>query len=86
MPVVARTVFPPSPPVVPPFWVAKPVALPVTAADASPGIDMYTPVPAATATVASAAWSRSLDFLWDLGRRVLLLCVVVNVLCSLLRR
>ncbi|GAA2242002.1 hypothetical protein GCM10010145_05160 [Streptomyces ruber] len=78
--------MPPAPPVVPPFWVAYPVALPVTAADASPGTDRYTPVPAATASVASAAWSRSFVFLWDFGRRVVLLCVVVNVLCLFVRR
>ena len=31
VPVVAVTVCPPAPPVVPPFWVAYPVALPVAA-------------------------------------------------------
>lgn len=53
VPVVARTVWPPAPPVVPPFCVAYPVA-PPAAADAA-GISRTAPVPAATAIVAITA-------------------------------
>ncbi|GHJ16504.1 hypothetical protein TPA0908_44990 [Micromonospora sp. AKA38] len=53
VPVVARTVCPPAPPVVPPFWVAKPVAVPA-AADAC-GVGMATATATPTAAVANVA-------------------------------
>jgi hypothetical protein len=53
VPVVARTVVPPWPPVVPPFWVAKPVTPPV-AAEACV-IGNATTIAPPTAAVASAA-------------------------------
>ncbi|CAM5590481.1 hypothetical protein SMICM304S_05813 [Streptomyces microflavus] len=57
VPVVARTVWPPAPPVVPPFWVAYPVALPVAAEAAGADVST-TPVAAARARAATAACSR----------------------------
>jgi hypothetical protein len=73
VPVVARTVCPPAPPVVPPFWDAYPVA-PLAAADAVVAdADSTAPVAAARAKVAVAAESRIAT-----GRLILASLVVVT--------
>ncbi|WP_246247831.1 hypothetical protein [Micromonospora maritima] len=53
VPVVARTVWPPAPPVVPPFWLAKPVA--VTAAADACGDGIVTATAPPTTAVARRA-------------------------------